>query len=90
MFRYYEKMREEAMRTGERANRGYPGKLKDIERMYGLCLKMSNSSSNDFAWVRERFLQLVGRPIRTLEEVEADRRVEQAKAEALVDEKPKE
>ena len=79
MFRFYEVMREEAIRTGKKENRGYPWKLNDIERMYGLCLKTGRFSDSDLSCVRERFLHLAGRPIRTLEQVEADLRSERAR-----------
>ena len=79
MFRFYEVMREEAIRTGKKENRGYPWKLNDIERMYGLCLKTGRFSDSDLSSVRERFLHLAGRPIRTLEQVEADLRSERAR-----------
>ena len=79
MFRFYEVMREEAIRTGKKENRGYPWKLNDIERMYGLCLKTGRFTDSDLSSVRERFLHLAGRPIRTLEQVEADLRSERAR-----------
>lgn len=75
MFRYYEKMRDESKRTGHN-ERGYPGKLKNIERMYGCALRMKTIPDEDFDWVRAKFLELAGRPIRTLEQADADTRAE--------------
>ena len=75
MFRYYEKMRDESKRTGYN-ERGYPGKLKHIERMYGFSLSMKTIPDEDFAWVRAKFQELAGRPIRTLEQAVADNRAE--------------
>ena len=44
--------------------------------MYGFSLSMKTIPDEDFAWVRAKFLELAGRPIRTLEQADADRRAE--------------
>ena len=75
MFRFYEKMCLESRRRGG-CNLGYSGKLNDIEVMYGFSLSMKAIPDEDFAWVRAKFQELAGRPIRTLEQADADRRAE--------------
>ena len=75
MFRFYEKMCLESRRRGG-CNLGYSGKLNEIERMYGCALHMKTIPDEDFAWVRAKFQELAGRPIRTLEQADADRRAE--------------
>ena len=75
MFRFYEKMCLESRRRGG-CNLGYSGKLDELERMYGCALHMKTIPDEDFAWVRAKFQELAGRPIRTLEQADADRRAE--------------
>ena len=75
MFRFYEKMCLESRRRGG-CNLGYSGKLNELERMYGCALHMKTIPDEDFAWVRAKFQELAGRPIRTLEQADADTRAE--------------
>ena len=72
LFRYLEVMRKEAQRVGS-VTRGYPPELEYIERMYGALIKSKSYQPDEFEWVKAEFQKIVGRPIRTLEEVSAAR-----------------
>ena len=74
LFRYAEKMKEEAIRLGKRYE-DLPLGLDVIERIYGVNVKAGGSPS-DFTWVEEEFKRISGRQIRTEKQVDDDNRTE--------------
>ena len=73
LFMYVEKMKVESERRHVQ-NDLYSGGLSVIERIYNVNVKLGSNAPDDFAWVRENFERLAGRPIRTAEQYEADSR----------------
>ena len=67
LFRLHEKMRTESLRVGLN-DREYSEGIRRIERLYGVLEKTRMFKSEDFEGLKVKFLKVVGRPIRTLEE----------------------
>ena len=73
LFMYVEKMKAESERRHVQDGL-YLGGLAVIERTYNINLKIGNGSSEEFAWVREKFESLAGRPLRTERQINEDNR----------------
>lgn len=75
LFRYAEKMKEEAARLGKKDGT-LPLGLDVIERIYGVNVKAGAGSPSEFSWVEEEFKRISGRQIRTEKQVDDDNRTE--------------
>ena len=80
-FRYLETLRDEGLRRGRDV--GYESRVRHYEDWFHRCCDRGAFSPDECAAIRSRFEQILGRPLRTLEEIDrVKRRLEAENIEA--------